>query len=345
MAYLGRRRVLGVLVVLLAAVAVLRHHHPVGPIAPVAPGALAIAVNGNLLIADRARHEVLERMPGEGFVVAVGNGVGGEGGDGSSALHASIDAPTSMAVGPDGALYFAQPVDGGIASSVVREVVPDGAITTVVGRRPSCRARGASARSIPAQDAQLAAPALAIGIGGGLEIAGLDCAGTLDGGPLLAFAAGGRLVEAAHDGALVAARCDPDALAISRAGTVAVACGGQTKETLLIKPDGAVRAYPGIAASGLASEPGGAFAAIVGDAVIGLSAAGARPTVELGPGSSGGRRLGTGESMAPDGITTDRHGDIYLASIAGPGRGDFTGVVEVDPAGRLTVLWRGSRRR
>jgi hypothetical protein len=334
----GGRRLLPVIVLLLLVVAVLRHHHTSGPVAPAAPGALAIAVNGNLLIADRSRHEVLERIAGRGFVVAVGSGVAGDGGDGSSALQASIDAPTSMAVAANGALYFAQPAGGGVASSVVREVVPDGVITTVVGAHPYCQAPGASARSIPAQDAQLASPALAIGAGGRLELTGLDCPGSLAGGPLLALV-GGRLAEAAHDPAV--AGCTPTALAVSPAGMTAIACGGRADTTLLIAPDGAVHALAGVAASALASDPDGAFVAIENEAVVRLSVSGVRTIVAFGPGSAGARELGrAGQSMTPDGVTVDRGGDIYVAATAAPGHGDFTGLVEIGAGGRLRVLWR-----
>lgn len=330
----GQRRWLGVLLLLLVAIAVLRHHHTSTTIAPVAPGALAIAVNGNLLIADRGRNEVLEREPDGDFVVAAGSGVAGDGGDGSSALSASIDAPTSMAVAANGTLYFAQPAGGATAASVVREIVPDGAITTVVGAQPYCHAPGASAHSIPAQDAQLAAPALAIGAGGRLELAGLDCPGSLDGGPLLALA-GGRLVEAPHNPA--GAGCAASALAVSPAGTTAIACAG---ETLLLDPDGAVRALAGVRVSALASDPDGTFVAILRDAVVRLSAAGVRTIVALGPGSRAAGVLGRGESMAPDGITVDRAGTIYVAATAAPGHGDFTGLIELGAGGRVRVLWR-----
>ena len=341
MAFLGGRRGLGVLMLALVAVALLRDHRTSGSIAPVLPQALAIAINGNLLIADRGRNEVLERAPDGSYVVGVGSGAAGDRGDGSSALQARIDAPTSMAVGGGGALYFAQAGGAGSAPTVVREVAPDGAISTVVGAHPDCGAAARSARTIPAEDAELVAPALAVASDGRLLLAGRDCPGTLDGGPLLELTARGSLVDAAAAAPVAAAGCDPAALAASPAGTLAIACAGRAPKVLLLSAAGTLRrTLRGVRVSALAADPDGAFVAVSATALLRLSRVGAATRlVALGPGSSAARELGS--SAPPAGVAVARDGDIELSFSPRRGHSGVAGLVEVGAHGRLHVLWRG----
>ena len=66
-----------------------------------------------------------------------GTGEAGNTGDGGPARLAQLDAPESLAWGPDGSLYV---VDRG--SHKVRRVAPDGTISTFAGNGFICDARG-----------------------------------------------------------------------------------------------------------------------------------------------------------------------------------------------------------
>jgi len=93
----------------------------------VRPGPLAIGPNGDLLVADSARNQILAWRDGTVSVVA-GDGLYGFSGDGGPAVDAELRDPGEITVAPDGTIYF---VDTG--NQRVRAVSPDGIITTVAG--------------------------------------------------------------------------------------------------------------------------------------------------------------------------------------------------------------------
>jgi hypothetical protein len=93
----------------------------------VAPGPLAMAPNGGVLIADADRNQILE-WHSDSLSVVAGDGLSGFSGDGGPAVDAELDDPGPIAVAPDGTIYF---VDRG--NSRVRAVNSDGTITTVAG--------------------------------------------------------------------------------------------------------------------------------------------------------------------------------------------------------------------
>jgi hypothetical protein len=92
------------------------------------PTALAVAENGNLLVVDSGRDQILRRLPSGKFQVVAGTGKRGFSGDGGLATRAEIDGPAGIAVAKTGTIYFAD--DG---NARVREVLPDGLIETVAG--------------------------------------------------------------------------------------------------------------------------------------------------------------------------------------------------------------------
>jgi len=321
-------------------------------VVPKAPTSLAVGPNGDLYISDPRRQEVLERLPNGKFEVAVGTGVAGWSGDGGPAAQAEVDYPTSLAVAPNGTLYFVQQASSSPdARSVVREVAPDGIVTTVVGAHPDCGAPGATSASIPAPDAEIDEPALAFGPGGHLYLSAVVCPNDRNLGPLMELMPGGQLVDA-PEAAVIAKKvnCYGSGLAFSGSGAVYVACdsgGGHAKELLIVEPDGSTttfpNAYPYDDYSGLATLPDGTIVAIDYLKVVEVSPTGLRTIVDLEPGAKD-KYLGTfgGQyaSMEPNGIAVDRNGDIYLASFSGYGNGTFTGIIEVHPNGGVQVLWR-----
>jgi sugar lactone lactonase YvrE len=93
-------------------------------------GANALAYhNGALYVSDMANN-LVERVGALGNVeVVAGNGTGGFSGDGGPARRAQLFEPTAITFGPDGALYIA---DQG--NERIRRVATDGTITTIAGR-------------------------------------------------------------------------------------------------------------------------------------------------------------------------------------------------------------------
>lgn len=93
-----------------------------------APSGLALAPDGSLYIADTGNHRI-RRVASDGIITTVaGEGSIGFGGDGGAAIHALLNGPTDVAVGPDGSIYIC---DSG--NLRIRRVAPDGIIETVVG--------------------------------------------------------------------------------------------------------------------------------------------------------------------------------------------------------------------
>ena len=88
-----------------------------------APRAVAIDPSGVLYIADTLDHRV--RRIVDGIIDTVAGRGQGFGGDGSQALNALLNFPSSLAFDPAGSLYIADQANGRI-----RKVAPDGTITT-----------------------------------------------------------------------------------------------------------------------------------------------------------------------------------------------------------------------
>jgi hypothetical protein len=95
------------------------------------PTTLATLPNGDLLILDSSRDQILELTPDGDLSVFAGNGRLGFAGDGGPARDAELDfsyfSSAGMAVAPDGTVYF---VDDG--NCRIRAIGPGGVIRTVL---------------------------------------------------------------------------------------------------------------------------------------------------------------------------------------------------------------------
>lgn len=97
-------------------------------VTPKTPTALAVAPNGDLLVVDNGRDQILRHLPTGKFQVVAGDGKVGFSGDGGPAVRAELDNPSGIAVAKNGTIYFADEGNGR-----VREVLPDGIIETIAG--------------------------------------------------------------------------------------------------------------------------------------------------------------------------------------------------------------------
>jgi trimeric autotransporter adhesin len=92
------------------------------------PTSLAVDGAGHLLIADAGTHRVLRLRPDGRVTTAAGTGTAGFSGDGGAATAAELNEPWGLAVGSKDHLFIAD-----ASNHRVRQVAPDGAITTVAG--------------------------------------------------------------------------------------------------------------------------------------------------------------------------------------------------------------------
>lgn len=119
------------------------------------PYGVALDEAGNLFVADFYNNRV-RKIRTDGIIVTVaGNGKKGSNGDGGPAESAQLMSPRNVAVGPGGELYISE-FDG----HRIRQVSPDGIITTVAGTGiAGLNVDPKREEGIAAGDAQLHSPA------------------------------------------------------------------------------------------------------------------------------------------------------------------------------------------
>lgn len=116
-----------------------------------APRGLALALNGDLFIADTGNHAIRRLAIATGILTTVaGTGALGFSGDGGAAVLAQLDAPEGLGVGPAGDLYIADTGNRRIR----RLEVESGTITTIAGNGGA----GSGGDSGPSTDATFEAP-------------------------------------------------------------------------------------------------------------------------------------------------------------------------------------------
>lgn len=303
---------------------------------PVRPGALAVAPDGAIYVADPQLNEILERRHDGGFVVVAGTGRAGFSGDGGPAAKAALNDPSGMAVGPDGTLYFADQLN-----QRVRAIGPDGTIRTVAGGG-SVFASGFVRAGTPALSPVFSPSDVAFGPDGRLYIATgeqvlrLDANGTL--APVVGAAGrfgglhglGGPAVDGSADGA--------NGIAFDSAGDMYIA-GFDTKSLLVVRPNGVLSLvangfYPR-GDAGIVATPSGAVVGMNSLEVDVLAPTGVRKVVDFRSGPFHGV-----ENFSPDGIAIAADGTIYVDTFLGNGYTNRTGIAALAPDGSSsTMLW------
>jgi len=92
------------------------------------PYGLAVDGLGNLIIPDSGHNTLRQVSPNGDITTIAGNGTPGYSGDGGPAKQAQMNLPIGAAVDPEGDIFVADYGD-----NVVREIFPDGVITTIAG--------------------------------------------------------------------------------------------------------------------------------------------------------------------------------------------------------------------
>jgi DNA-binding beta-propeller fold protein YncE len=269
---------------------------------PVRPGSLAVGPHGVLYVADAARNEILARLPDGSFRV----------------VAAGLRAPAGMAVARDGTLYVA---DAG--HDRVLAIAPSGAARTIA------RLLSPAAVALRRGSVYVAAPGaneiVRVAKNGRL----VRVAGTGNVGPAGVHGIGRPAIEASADG--------PNGLAFDRAGDLFVA-GSNTKTLLMVARDGTMRLPDGPDGfyprgnGGLVSTADGRVLGMNGQRIVRIAPRGVRTVVDFR------NRL---DGFQPNGIAVAPGGAIYTDTYVGNGFATASALVEVSPAGRVRVLWRG----
>jgi streptogramin lyase len=111
------------------------------------PKGIVFDASWNLLIADSGNAKIRRVDAATGVITTMaGTGRSGLGGDGGPATDAELDEPRTLAVAPDGSIYFTEP-----KANKVRRIDPEGIITTFAGTGKA----GFSGDGGPANKAQL----------------------------------------------------------------------------------------------------------------------------------------------------------------------------------------------
>ncbi len=182
------------------------------------PFAVAVDAAGNLYIAEFANNRVRKVTAGGTISTLAGNGISGYSGDGGQALGAMLNGPQGVAVDTLGNVYIAD-----TANNRVRQVAPNGTITTVAGSGLA----GYSGDGGSAVNAQLGNPvSVAVDSTGNLLIAdGSSRVRKVFVSGLIQTIAGNGTKGYSGDGGVAtnAMLSGPSALAINAAGNVWVA--------------------------------------------------------------------------------------------------------------------------
>jgi hypothetical protein len=301
------------------------------------PGALVLGSRGVLYIADEGRNQILARLPNGRMRVVAGTGEAGFSGDNGPAMHAKLNLPRGMAIGPDGTLYFAD-----AANNRIRAIAPNGIISSVVGNGQGGWVRTGT----PAHAAAVGDPeAVTFGRDGRLyvadfgdnEVLRLERNGTVTeiaGNRQYAgvYGIGGPAVQASPD--------DPTGLAFDRAGNLYLA-GFAVKTLLMITPKGTMTLPAGIGTfyprgeGDLTRAPGGSVLATNTLAIVRLTPHGMAKVFDFTSKPFDGI---TG--FLPQGIAVAPNGEIYTDTSNVNGYANKTALIAVRPGGKPHVLWK-----
>ena len=270
--------------------------HPGGSVALRLPRALAVASDGDLLIDNVGSDQILRRSPHGALSVLAGAGRPGYSGDGGPAVRARLNQPSGVAVAPDGAVYVAD-----TANNRVREISPDGTITTVAGDGTT----GGPTAGDPRRAAVAQPESVAVGPAGQLYVVDNVGVQVLAGGAL-------RTVSAAGPGKLTIRGTPtawfPGQIAVSTRGDLYIT-GTSPKLVVELTPAGRLLHTWTSYASQLAAGPrGSVLVADYGDFALDRISSGGtlRHVVTFRRGSGIG-------PFRPSGVAATSDGTVYLA--------------------------------
>ena len=288
------------------------------------PAGLAIAANGDLIIADQQLNEVLVRLPSGTLRVIAGTGSAGFSGDGGRAVNARLRGPTAVALGANGTIYVD---DQG--NNRVRALSPDGRIMTVAGNGATSGSR-IKAGSIATNDA-IAPSDVTTGRNGRLYIAAandvveLSASGTIASVIDLTKTPGVKLRYRA---------CDPESIAFDPTGNLFVGCDN-SRELIERMTSGHFEMvesfYRPHDFPGIAFTKGGALLVVNREVLFGVIDNHATSLIGL-------KTFPHSVVCVPSGIAVSTNGTIYTDCQSGDGFDTGAGLAKITPAGGIVLL-------
>jgi len=250
------------------------------------PRGLAVGPDNTVYVAESSAHWVRKFGP-DGIIHRVaGAGVAGFSGDGGPAHLARLNTPSSLAIGPDGAIYIADSTNGRI-----RRIWTDGIITTVAGTGNPADALGDGG---PATLARVGNPTgIAVGSDGSLYIAGNQRVRRITPDGIIRTIAGTGVSGVSGDGS--------PATEASFRSPVAVAVGADDSVYVVDQPDHRIRWF----------RPGGAIDTLAGTGTRATSG-------DTGPARQAQLQDLSGLAVGPDGAVyvTQAFNNVRVRRIA-----------------------------
>ncbi len=292
------------------------------------PTTLGTLPNGNLLILDGSRDQILELKPGGRLSVFAGDGRLGLSGDGGPARDAELDLTSfslrAMAITPAGTVEV---LEGG--SCRIRAISPNGIIRTIL--------RVPRAKVYPHGTA-CPVSAIAVSPAGDLYLA-------MDSEIERVSSSGGLVwVAGAHDGSgdyLTASHVAflPGALEFNNAGDLYI-WNSSPKLIFRLSTAGKLIQLSGVSyATQLTAAPNGTvLAGTHGGVIQELTPSRVRAFYDVVPQRVAGIHWGRVGGFQEDGIAVTKSGTIYVDNAEGNGYGDGTVLVRIGPDKRAALV-------
>ncbi len=284
------------------------------------PGALVRLPDGDLLVADTSRDQILEWHPGGRLTVFAGTGQLGFSGDGGPATHARLQRLGGMALAPDGTLYV-------VSGNRVRAIASDGVISSVAGNGQP----GSSGNGGPAIDASLDPSDVAVARNGTLDIAsGSAIRQVSPSGIISSLVAGGPPAGVDVPTAKGPMAFFPTDIAFDAAGNLDV-YSSSPKEMFEVSPSGRITLIgPSYTAQLTTALDGEVLGAGHGESIVVVTSSGTRTVLDLSKLKIKGLWYpGDIPGIEPSGIAVAPSGVVYLDSFAGNGFSGGTSLVEI----------------
>ena len=228
------------------------------------PEGVAVAPTGGFYIAEVGSDETdprIRKVSSNGIITTVaGNGTNGYAGDGGPAINALLDAPFGVWADSLGDLYIAD-----TGNERVREVSPNGIITTVAGIGMGSPGQPYQISGVPATTALLYSPwALTTDSLGNLYIAqgGLDIVSKVSPNGIITTVAGNATGGYSGDGgpAVSAQLTSPSGVAVDSVGNIFIADTNNAR-IRKVSPNGIITTVAGNGTQGYAGDGGHATTA------------------------------------------------------------------------------------
>jgi hypothetical protein len=296
------------------------------------PTTLATLPNGDLLILDSSRDQILELRPDGDLTVFAGNGRLGFSGDGGPARDAELDfgyfSSAGISVAPNGSVDF---LDDG--NCRVRQVAPDGVIRTLARIQTVEVSGGPKPTACPADG-------LAVSPGGAVYVATSSRIDRLTPSGHLVWVAGSNGEEAHEpaDATPATVVFAPQSLALNHAGDLYIG-SFSPRVVYRLTPAGKLTDLGASYPTAIATEPNGS--AIIGTHFGGIQQATATSSrlglfYNVNPNRVRGINWSTG-GFQENGIAATGNGTVYVDNAEGNGYGVATVLVRISPTKRASV--------